>query len=58
MKKESCDMKKLGILIIISSLLFVGCDKCLDTEEISCTGTVYNKEYRASYTTPNLSYCR
>ena len=45
-------MKKLGILIIISSLLFIGCNKCLDTEEISCIGTVYNKEYKASHITP------
>ena len=47
-------MKKLmfWFLLVIASLLFISCDECLATEEIECSGIVYDKQYKSSWVQP------
>lgn len=39
-------------LVVIISLLFISCDKCIATEEIECSGIVYDKQYKSSWVQP------
>lgn len=45
-------MKRLIFLFIIVSALFVSCDKCIEIKEVDCSGIVYDKHYKSSWTQP------
>ncbi len=39
-------------LLIIVSVLFVSCDKCIEVKEVDCSGIVFDKHYKSSWVQP------